>query len=78
MQIHICDNQTYTNNNNSDKRQFIGSEIFLNNSSDAEAGFYHNLSSSDGGGDKTNDEIDSLTIEQTEDEKISGWFFICF
>lgn len=74
MQIHICDQQTYTNNNNSDKRQFTGSENFLNNSSDAEGGFYNNLSSSDGGCDKTNDEIDAdncLVTEQTEEEKIS-------
>lgn len=73
MQIHICDPQNYINNNNSDKRQFIGCENFLNNSSDAEGGgggFYHNLSSSDGGGDKTNDGIDME--EQTEEEKISG------
>lgn len=88
MQIHICDNQNYTNNNNtnSDKRQshethykqFAGSETFLNNSSDAEGGFYNNLSSSDGGGDKTIDDIDmetNLIAEQTEDEKISGEFF---
>lgn len=78
MQIHICDNQNYTNNNNTnpDKRhenykQFVGSEQFLNSSED----FYHNLSSSDGGGDKTTDDIDmdtSSIVEQTEDEKISG------